>query len=255
MTAAIGVRGLGKTYRTRSGPIAALRDVSFDIAHGEFVSVVGPSGCGKSTILRILAGIVRRSRGTVAIDGETLAGPSDKVGVVFQSPVLLPWRSVRDNVLLPVQVRREDPRAHHAQAMALIGLVGLTGFERRYPAELSGGMQQRVAICRALITDPAILLMDEPFGALDAMTREHMNLELQRIWMDRRKTVFLITHSIQEAVFLSDRVMIMSSRPGTIDEIVAIDLPRPRSLDLLADPRFAAYAQRIRARFGSLSAF
>ncbi len=255
MTSAIAARELGKTYATRSGPIMALREVSFDIAHGEFVSVVGPSGCGKSTILRIIAGIARKSRGAIAIDGEALAGPSDKVGVVFQSPVLLPWRTVRENVLLPVEVRRQKPAAWHAPAMALIKLVGLDGFDSRYPSELSGGMQQRVAICRALITDPAILLMDEPFGALDAMTREHMNLELQRIWMDRRKTVFLITHSIQEAVFLSDRVMIMTSRPGTIDEIIDIDLPRPRELDLISDPRFAAYARRIRAKFGSQATF
>ncbi len=250
---AIEVRGLGKTYATRAGPIQALHDVSLAIGHGEFVSVVGPSGCGKSTILRIIAGIARKSKGAIAIDGAPLAGPSDKIGIVFQSPVLLPWRTVRENVLLPVQIRRRPDEHADERAMALIKLVGLAGFESRYPFELSGGMQQRVAICRALITDPAILLMDEPFGALDAMTREHMNLELQRIWMDRRKTVVLITHSIQEAVFLSDRVIVMTSRPGTIDEAVAIDLPRPRSLDLISDARFGEYARHIRAKFGALA--
>ena len=215
---------------------------------GEFVSVVGPSGCGKSTILKMLAGIVPLSGGTIAIEGERLTGPSEKVGVVFQSPVLLPWRTVYDNVLLPSTCGASRARERGPRARALVELVGLDGFEDRYPFELSGGMQQRVAICRALITDPAILLMDEPFGALDAMTREHMNLELQRIWLEKRKTVLLITHSIPEAVFLSDRVIVMTSRPGTIDEIVEIDLPRPRELDMTSDERFGRYAKRIRAQ-------
>jgi NitT/TauT family transport system ATP-binding protein len=248
---AIAVRSLGKTYRTRSGRVEALREVSFDIAHGEFVSIVGPSGCGKSTILKIIAGIVQRSHGEIAIDGEALAGPHDKIGIVFQSPVLLPWRTVYENVVLPVEIRRQPIAQARERAMALLDLVGLEGFADRYPFELSGGMQQRAAICRALITDPAILLMDEPFGALDAMTREYMNLELQRIWTSKRKTVFLITHSIQEAVFLSDRVIVMTSRPGQIDEVVNIDLPRPRALEIVSEERFGAYARAIRARFGS----
>ena len=252
---AMSARSLSKVYRTRKGPIRALESISFDIPHGEFVSVVGPSGCGKSTILKMLAGIVPQSGGSIAIDGNRLIGPSEKVGIVFQSPVLLPWRTVYDNVLLPVDVRRE-PRAEAApRAKMLIELVGLTGFEDRYPFELSGGMQQRVSICRALITDPAILLMDEPFGALDAMTREHMNLELQRIWLEQRKTVLLITHSIPEAVFLSDRVIVMTSRPGTIDEIVRIDLPRPRELDVTSEERFGQYAKRIRGKFGTKASY
>ena len=254
-TPAISVRLLSKSYRTRKGPIRALESISFDIAHGEFVSVVGPSGCGKSTILKMLAGIVPKSGGSIAIDGERLIGPSEKVGVVFQSPVLLPWRTAYDNILLPIDVRREARAEAHPRAMALIELVGLKGFEDRYPFELSGGMQQRVSICRALITDPAILLMDEPFGALDALTREHMNLELQRIWLEKRKTVFLITHSIPEAVFLSDRVIVMTSRPGTIDEIVDIDLPRPRELDMTSEERFGRFAKRIRAKFGSRASY
>jgi NitT/TauT family transport system ATP-binding protein len=252
---AIAVRRLSKSYRTGKGPIAALGSVSFDLAHGEFVSVLGPSGCGKSTILKMLAGIVPPSSGSMAIDGERLTGPSEKVGVVFQSPVLLPWRSVFENVMLPVDVRRESREAAAARVLELIELVGLQGFESRYPFELSGGMQQRVAICRALVTDPAILLLDEPFGALDAMTRETMNLELQRIWLEKRKTVFLITHSIPEAVFLSDRVIIMTSRPGNIDEVIDIDLPRPRELDMTSEARFGAYTKRIRAKFGSQASY
>ncbi len=178
---AVAVASLDKAYAARGGRIQALRDVSFDVGHGEFVSVVGPSGCGKSTILKILAGIVRKSGGTIAVDGEPLAGPSNKIGIVFQSPVLLPWRTVYENVVLPVEVRRQPLALARERALGLIRLVGLEGFETRYPAELSGGMQQRVAICRALVTDPAILLMDEPFGALDAMTREHMNLDFAHL--------------------------------------------------------------------------
>ena len=252
---AISVRSLKKIYQTRKGPIPALESISFDIPHGQFVSVVGPSGCGKSTILKILAGIVPQSAGSIALDGDRLTGPSDKVGVVFQSPVLLPWRTVYENVLLPIDVRREPRAQADPRARALLDLVGLRGFEDRYPFELSGGMQQRVSICRSLITDPAILLMDEPFGALDAMTREHMNLELQRIWMEKRKTVLLITHSIPEAVFLSDRVIVMTSRPGTIDEIISIDLPRPRELDITSEEQFGFYAKRIRAKFGTKASY
>ena len=252
---AISIRALSKSYRTRKGAIHALASLTFDLHHGEFVSVVGPSGCGKSTILKLIAGIIPPSAGSIAIDGAPLTGPSDKVGVVFQSPVLLPWRTVYENILLPVDVRRRPRADARASAMELIELVGLTGFEERYPFELSGGMQQRVAICRALITDPAILLMDEPFGALDAMTRESMNLELQRIWLEKRKTVFLITHSIPEAVFLSDRVIVLSSRPGRIDEIIDIDLERPRDLDLMSDERFGTYTKRIRAKFGSRASY
>ncbi len=233
------------------GEVPACRDISFDVRDGEFVSVVGPSGCGKSTILKILAGIVPHTRGDILLDGKALAGPSENIGIVFQSPVLLPWRDVFDNIMLPIDVRRQERPEWRERALELIRLVGLDAFEQRYPFELSGGMQQRVSICRALITDPAILLMDEPFGALDAMTREHMNLELQRIWTEKRKTVFLITHSIPEAVFLSDRVIVMTSRPGMIDEIVEIDLPRPRQLDMMSEPKFGAYAKHIRAKFGS----
>ena len=248
---AIAVRHLRKVYGTADdGLIEALRDLSFEVAAGEFVSVVGPSGCGKSTLLKIIAGILPAS-GEVALDGQVVSGPSTRIGVVFQAPVLLPWRTILDNVLLPIDVRRFGRRGYAERALGLLKLVGLEGFERRHPHELSGGMQQRVAICRALITDPALLVMDEPFGALDALTREAMNLELLRIWDASRKTVFFITHSIPEAVFLSDRVIVMTPRPGAIDEIVPIDLPRPRGLELMGTEPFAAYTDHVRRRLGS----
>jgi NitT/TauT family transport system ATP-binding protein len=246
---AISIRGLGKTYRAKSGPVEALADIDLDLRDGEFVSVLGPSGCGKTTILKMIAGIMPKSRGSIMLGGQELTGPSAKVGVVFQSPVLLPWRTVMENVLLPVDVKGGDRQEAVRRARALVELVGLADFAASLPHQLSGGMQQRAAICRALIRQPSILLMDEPFGALDAMTREYMNLELQRIWMERRTTIFLITHSISEAVFLSDRVVTLTARPGRIDEIIAIDFPRPRSIDVFADPKFTAIEARIRAKF------
>jgi len=249
---AISIRGLRKVYGTAGdGQIEALRDISFEVGAGEFVSVVGPSGCGKSTLLKIIAGILPPTGGQIILDGRPVSGPSARIGVVFQSPVLLPWRTILDNVLLPIDVRRFSRREYEARATDLLQLVGLADFERRYPYELSGGMQQRAAICRALMTDPALLAMDEPFGALDALTRESMNLELLRIWDASRKTVFFITHSIGEAVFLSDRVIIMTPRPGEVEEILPIDLPRPRGLELMGTGRFASYTDRVRQRLGS----
>ena len=252
-SAAISIRGLGKRYRGRHGSVEAVADIDLDLDDGEFVSVLGPSGCGKTTILKMIAGIVPKSTGTIEVHGQELRGPSARVGIVFQTPVLLPWRTVRDNVLLPVDVRNGDRKAAGANADALLKLVGLTDFADSYPHQLSGGMQQRASICRALINDPSILLMDEPFGALDAMTREYMNLELQRIWMERRKTVFLITHSISESVLLSDRIVTLTSRPGRIDEIVHVDLPRPRTLAMISDPRFTGLETRIREKFSRYS--
>ena len=253
MTASrIEVRGLGKRYRTARGDeVVALRDLSLDIPAGSFVSVVGPSGCGKSTLLKIVAGIISKTGGSIALDGQEIAGPNDKIGVAFQSPVLLPWRTVFDNVLLPVDAQRMPRAGYKTKAAELLRLVGLHGFEDKYPFELSGGMQQRASICRALITEPSVLLMDEPFGALDAMTREYMNVWLQSLWLESRKTVLFITHSIPEAVFLGDLVVVMSSRPGTVDELVAVDLPRPRALQLMTSERFGAYVTRIRSRFGT----
>jgi NitT/TauT family transport system ATP-binding protein len=247
-TTAISVAGVSLRYAARGASLAALENISFDVAEQEFVAVVGPSGCGKSTLLKILAGLLPPTGGEARLRGALIAGPRRDIGVVFQAPVLFPWRTVLDNVLLPVDVQGL-PRDHHRRvALDLLALVGLEGFEGRYPWELSGGMQQRVSIIRALIHDPAMLLMDEPFGALDAMTRELMNLELQRIWLERQKTVLFITHSIPEAVFLADRVLVMTPRPGSLTDDVRVRLPRPRALDAISTPEFGGYVARIRAR-------
>jgi NitT/TauT family transport system ATP-binding protein len=250
----IAVRSLAKHYATAREPVVALHDIGFAIGEGEFVAIVGPSGCGKSTLLKILAGLLPPTHGEALLGGSPIAGPRRDIGVVFQAPVLFPWRSVRDNVLLPIDVQRLGREKHRRLAADLLALVGLTGFEERYPWELSGGMQQRVAIVRALIHDPAMLLMDEPFGALDAMTREQMNVELQRIWLEKQKTVLFITHSIAEAVFLADRVLVMTPRPGRIMDDLRITLPRPRPLEVLNTPAFGAYVQRIRACFSAHAA-
>lgn len=242
----IEIRNVDKTFPVEEGELRAIDSVSLDIERGQFVSLVGPSGCGKSSLLRILAGLSRATAGVARIDGSEVRSPRDDVGIVFQRPVLLPWRRVIDNVLLPVDVARESRRTHAEQAAALLQLTGLAGFEQRYPAQLSGGMQQRVAICRALIRRPSILLMDEPFGALDAITREEMGVELLRIWREVGATVLFITHSIPEALFLSDRVAVMSQRPGRVLEIVEVDLPRPRSLRLLGEPEFGRLSAHVR---------
>ena len=247
----IAVHGLDKTYLTYDGArIRALADVTVDVAGGEFVTVVGPSGCGKTTLLRVLAGLLTASDGDVRLLGQPVRGPSRQVGVVFQDPTLLPWRTVLENVMLPVQVLGLDRGRFGARAQELLQLVGLAGFERKYPHELSGGMRQRVALARALVHDPSVLLMDEPFGALDALTRETMNLELQRIWRESRKTILFITHSIPEAVFLGDRVVLMSARPGRIVDVVGVELGRPRDLDLMATDAFGVYTRKIRSMLG-----
>jgi len=230
----IALDHLGLIYDTVDGPLEAIRDVSLTIAKGEFVAVIGPSGCGKSTMLRAIAGLRRVSRGAVLFDGAPVLGPLSSVGMVFQSPVLLPWRRIIDNVLIAAE-----------RAQELLDLTGLGEFTRRYPRELSGGMQQRVSLCRALLLDPPVLLMDEPFGALDAMTRDEMNLELLRVWgqeSPERKTIVFVTHSINEAIFLADRVVIMAPRPGRIAQIFDVRLPRPRTVE-----------QRASAEFGELS--
>ena len=246
----ISVSNLEKTYRTKGRTLVqALGGLSLDVADGEFVTIVGQSGCGKTTFLKILAGLLGRSAGSVSLRGRAVEGPSRDIGIVFQDPVLLPWRNVIDNVMLPVQVLRLDRAAARPRALGLIELVGLGGFEDKYPHELSGGMRQRVALARALVHDPSLLLMDEPFGALDAMTREFMNLELLRIWRQAGKTVVFITQSIPEAVFLADRVVVMSARPGRIVEIVHVDLPRPRDLDMMASDGFGVYTRKIRHLF------
>jgi len=250
-------RGVRKTYRTRDGEVETLKPLDFEIRAGEFVSVIGPSGCGKSTLMKMVAGLLPISGGELLLSGQPVRGPQTNVGIVFQSALLLPWRRVLDNILLQAEIRGMPMPAARERAMQLIEMAGLKGFESKYPWQLSGGMQQRVAILRALLHDPPVLLMDEPFGALDAMTRERMNLELQRIWMAAGKTVLLITHSIPEAIFLSDRVFVMSERPGSIAATYEIDLPRPRTLDVMGGEQFAAYARTLRAHFyaqGSLDA-
>ena len=245
----IEVQDLRKSYPTRDRPIAALEGVTFEVRAEEFVSIVGPSGCGKTTALKIVAGLVPPSGGTVRVDGTPVRGPQRKVGIVFQSPVLMKWRTALENVLFPADVLRLDRREFRDRAIDLLRLVGLEEFADRYPRELSGGMQQRVAIARALVHDPSILLLDEPFGALDAMTREALNLELMRVWEQDRKTVLFITHSIPEAVFLSDIVCVMTPRPGRIAEAIPIDLPRPRRLSQMGQPGFAALTARVREHF------
>jgi NitT/TauT family transport system ATP-binding protein len=246
----IAVHGLGKTYTTLKGEVVgALDAVSLAVREGEFVCVVGPSGCGKSTLLKIIAGLLPKSAGTVSLGGKPVVGPSTAVGVVFQHPLLLDWRTTAENVMVPIEVLRLPGAAYRVRCDELLQSTGLTGFADSYPWELSGGMQQRVAICRALVYDPPVLLLDEPFGALDAMTRDYMNVELLRIWEVSRKTVLLITHSINEAVFLADRVFVMSPRPGTIVDVVSVDLPRPRTLDTASLPEFGQYVTRIRRHF------
>ena len=240
---------VAKTYEARDGPVESLRSMSFDIKDGEFMAIVGPSGCGKSTLLKMVAGLLPLSAGEIRLDGSAVKGPPDNVGIVFQSAVLLAWRSVLDNIMLQIEMRHLSRSVHLPKARELLALTGLADFANKYPWQLSGGMQQRASICRALVHDPAVLLMDEPFGALDAMTREKMNVELQRIWSETKKTVLFITHSIPEAVFLADRVLVMSERPGTIAAIYDVDLPRPRSLRVMSDPDFGALAQKIRAHF------
>jgi NitT/TauT family transport system ATP-binding protein len=243
----IEIGGVSKIFRALDGAdVPALMNISLEIARNEFVAIVGPSGCGKSTLLRIIGGLIAPSTGQVTIDGARVTEPRGDIGIVFQSPTLLPWTNVLGNVLFPLKLLHKLERDSAERARDLLALVGLSGFEKKMPQELSGGMQQRAAICRALIHEPAILLMDEPFGALDALTREEMSLELMRIWAERPKTIFFVTHSVPEAVLLADRVIVMSPRPGRIADIVTVRLPRPRSFDQESDGEFQACAKRIR---------
>lgn len=248
------VRDINLTYEGANRTVDAIRSLSLSIAEGEFVSIVGPSGCGKSSLLKIVYGLIRPTSGSAIITGRPVDKPRPDVGMVFQNPVLLPWRTILQNVLLPVDVQRLDRRKLGERAHELIEMVGLTGFENSYPNELSGGMQQRAGIVRALVHDPKLLLMDEPFAALDALTRENMALELQRIWLTSRKTVLFITHSISEAVLLSDRVVLMSARPGRIMNVFELPRERPRSFDDLASPAFAELSKEIRAGLNAASA-
>ena len=244
--ALIEVEHAGMVYQADSGPVEALRDISLSIHEGEFVALVGPSGCGKSTLMRAIAGLRPVTSGRILVDGAVVDKPIPKVGMVFQAALLLKWRSVLDNVLLPVELSGGNPSQYRERAHALLKLVGLSDFATKRPNELSGGMQQRASLCRALIMDPPILLMDEPFGALDAMTRDEMNIELLRIWGEgsaaaggsggMRKTIVFVTHSIPEAVFLADRVVLMSPRPGRVASLRQVHIARPRMAETRADP-------------------
>ena len=238
-------RNLAKVYATNDGPVRALDQVSISQRKGEFLSILGPSGCGKSTLLMIAAGLLPASNGTVSVQGRRVVAPRTDVGIVFQNPVLLEWRTALGNIMLQAEARKLDRAAAERRARELLDSVGLTGFEQKYPDELSGGMRQRVSICRALIHNPPQLLMDEPFGALDALTRDQLVLDIQRIWNEARMTVLFITHSVPEAVFLSDRVIVMTPRPGQIDRIIDIDLPRPRTLAMRETPEFSRYSRQI----------
>jgi NitT/TauT family transport system ATP-binding protein len=230
--------------------VQAVQDVNLDIKKSEFVAIVGPSGCGKTTILKMLAGLVPYTSGTITIDGKRVDKPQTDVGIVFQDAIMLDWRDVLSNVMLQIDIRKMDRAQYQPVALALLKETGLAGFEKKKPYELSGGMRQRVSICRALVHDPPLLLFDEPFGALDALTREQISMDIQRLWMEKRKTALHITHSIPEAVLLADRVVVMSPRPGRIVEIIDIDLPRPRRLDKIPE-KFNVYAGHIRDLFKS----
>ena len=244
----IRLQGISQVFRSRDGArVAALDDVDLSVASEQFACIVGPSGCGKSTLLRLVAGLIAPTRGTIEVGGRRVDGPREDVGIVFQKPTLFPWASVLENVLMPLKLMGRPTASHRQRAMDLLEMVGLGGFETRLPGELSGGMQQRAAICRALIHDPPILLMDEPFGALDALTREEMTLELLSIWQERRKTIVFVTHSITEAVLLADKVVVMSARPGRIVSDLDVALPRPRSFAQEGLPEFQAVAAAVRA--------
>jgi len=245
----IELRGVGKRFPTPAGLFEALTPIDLDIRPGEFVSVVGPSGCGKSTLMLMTAGLLAPTSGEIVVDGRRLDRPLTEVGIVFQDHLLLDWRRALDNVLLQAEVRRIPTAGARDTAAALFRQLGLTGSERRYPRQLSGGMRQRVSIARALLHDPPILLMDEPFGALDALTRTQIRHDLESLWMARRKTVLFITHSVEEAVGLSDRIVVMSPSPGRIVEEIAVDLPRPRPVELGTEAAFVEYADRVYALF------
>jgi len=239
----VTLAGVGKTY---ASGVEAIREVAFQVAQGEFLTLLGPSGCGKSTLLTMIAGLLAPSRGTIAVDGAPVQGPRRDVGIVFQSPVLLPWRTVLGNVLLPIEMLKLGRREWEARARDLLAMAKLGDFAAKLPHELSGGMKQRVSICRALVHDPSLLLMDEPFSALDALTRDQMGQELLRIWELYRKTVIFVTHSIREAVFLSDRVLVMTPRPAAIGFEIDVKLARPRTLDMQESDEFNRYVGVLR---------
>jgi NitT/TauT family transport system ATP-binding protein len=241
---------VGKTYRSNSRLVHALEDVSFAVEPNEFVTLVGPSGCGKSTLLKIVGGLLERSAGDLTVKCEPVLGPRRDIGIMFQTAVLFDWRTALENVLLPAEVLGLNLGTYRDRARAILKMVGLEGFEESYPNQLSGGMQQRVSLSRALVYEPDVLLMDEPFGALDEFTRERLNLEIQRIWMEQRKTILFVTHNISEAVFLSDQILVMTPRPGRVARIVRVPFPRPREIRLMKTPEFASVVFEIREVLG-----
>jgi len=246
MATAVNVEHLDLVYHSQTGPVPALSDVNLSVQPGEFISILGPSGCGKSTLLLVVSGLIGSSRGVVRVDDAPVTAPIRRLGYVFQEPLLLEWRTAIDNVLLQVQMRGLPVENYRGAAHASLQRMGLAGFEGKRSFELSGGMRQRVAIARALIHDPPLLLMDEPFGALDALTREQMRVDLERLWLEIRNTVLFVTHDITEAILLSDRVAVMTPRPGRIVEVLPIALARPRTEEVLADPEFLQYRTRIK---------
>ncbi len=241
----ITIQNVSKTFVTRDDVVEAIDEVSFGIANGEFVAILGPSGCGKSTLMLIIAGLLEATSGKVYVASKQVTEPQTDVGIVFQKPVLLDWRKTLGNVLIQVELRQLDPSDYEQRALHLLQSTGLEGFENKYPFELSGGMQQRVSICRALVHDPPILMMDEPFGALDALTREQMRIDVERLLIEEQKTVLFVTHSIPEAVQLADRVIVMGPRPSIIEHVLEIDLPRPRHRAIQESPRFFEYVKEI----------
>jgi NitT/TauT family transport system ATP-binding protein len=245
----ITYRGVTKTYGSREGSLTAVQDVSAEVGAAEFVSLVGPSGCGKTTLLMMTAGLKPVTRGEILVGDRRVQGPQTECGVVFQDPTLLPWRNVLDNVMLQIEIRRLDKERFRQRALDLLESAGLAGFEGSHPHELSGGMRQRVSLVRALIHEPQLLLMDEPFGALDAITRDQMNIDIQKLWLERRQTVLFVTHSVSEAIFLSDRVLVISPRPARIDKEIVVDLRRPRTLAARESPRFGELVGEIREVF------
>jgi len=245
-------RDIHMTYNSPQGSTEALRGVSFEVHEGEFLCIVGPSGCGKTTLLRILSGLLKPTAGEVLWKGVPLDGPREEMGFVFQKANLMPWRNVLRNVTLPLEIRGVDREKAERQGRELLSTMGLDGFLNAYPRELSGGMEQRVALARALIYDPAILFLDEPFGSLDALTRERLNVELARLWQMKRKTVVMVTHNIQEAVFLADRVLVMSPRPGHIEVSIPVSLPRPRTIALMYTPEFGELSRKVREAISSV---
>jgi NitT/TauT family transport system ATP-binding protein len=249
LTELISIQGLKKVYKSRTGPVHALGPIDLGVRQGEFITIVGPSGCGKSTLLLLVAGLLEHEEGKIYIEGKLVDRPQTDIGIVFQTPVLVDWRDVLGNVLLQIEMRKLKSAEYIDRAKELLASVGLSDFEKRYPFELSGGMQQRTAFCRALIHDPSLVLMDEPLGALDAMTREQLRVDLEQLWLRTKKTVLFVTHSIAESIQLSDRVVVFTPRPGVIERIIDIDLPRPRSMAVRESSEFQNYVHELTSIF------